>query len=221
MIWSKLAQWMCRFMYLCICIISVSLPFQAQHHGTKQIDEDGLLELIRTLPSPGKKTGKKPTVKAAAASKGKTKAKSKSKSPSPAKPTVVKSRDPLPVRPPSHRTSSASSFYSSSSSSTSMTATATPPSSENLLWVDKYRPRSTKQIIGQQGDRSNAKKLAYWLQNWERNHGGGAKGGAKKPPWGGGGARDDGSSYKAALLSGPPGIGKTTTATLVCEVHQV
>ena len=27
----------------------------------------------------------------------------------------------------------------------------------------------------------------------------------------------DGSSFKAALLSGSPGVGKTTTATLVCE----
>lgn len=29
---------------------------------------------------------------------------------------------------------------------------------------------------------------------------------------------DDGSGFRAALLSGPPGIGKTTTATLVCKV---
>ena len=91
---------------------------------------------------------------------------------------------------------------------------------QDLLWVDKYRPRSTKSIIGQQGDRSNAKKLSQWLQNWDKNHQrGGEKGGAKRPlPWGGSGGREDGSSFKAALLSGPPGIGKTTTATLVCQV---
>ena len=32
------------------------------------------------------------------------------------------------------------------------------------------------------------------------------------------GGSDDGAGFKAALLSGPPGIGKTTTATLVCKV---
>ena len=27
------------------------------------------------------------------------------------------------------------------------------------MWVDKYRPRSLKNVIGQQGDKSSAKKL--------------------------------------------------------------
>ena len=86
------------------------------------------------------------------------------------------------------------------------------------MWVDKYRPKSTKQIIGQQGEKSNAKKLARWLQNWERNYGQG--GGRKASGWGGrGGSQEDGSVFRAALLSGPPGVGKTTTAVLVCEVR--
>ena len=84
---------------------------------------------------------------------------------------------------------------------------------ESLLWVDKYRPKSTKFIVGQSGEKSNAKKLAKWLINWENNH---LRGGEAKRPVNR--FHDDGSSYKAALLSGPPGIGKTTTATLVCEV---
>ena len=39
----------------------------------------------------------------------------------------------------------------------------------SLLWVDKYKPRGLKTIIGQQGDKSNAKKLLHWLKNWHKN----------------------------------------------------
>lgn len=77
------------------------------------------------------------------------------------------------------------------------------------LLVDKYKPTSLKQIIGQQTDKSSMNKLYNWLRNWNDNF-------DKKPAfskWG----SDDGAGYKAAILSGPPGIGKTTTATLVCK----
>lgn len=43
-----------------------------------------------------------------------------------------------------------------------------------LLWVDKYRPRSLKAVIGQQGDQSCANKLLRWLRNWNRHHSGGS-----------------------------------------------
>lgn len=60
---------------------------------------------------------------------------------------------------------------------------------------------------------SPAIRLMNWLSKWYVNHDG-----KKKPqrpnPWA---KNDDGSFYKAALLSGPPGIGKTTTATLVTK----
>lgn len=39
----------------------------------------------------------------------------------------------------------------------------------SLMWVDKYRPRSLKQIIGQQGDKSNMRKLMNWLRDWDKN----------------------------------------------------
>jgi hypothetical protein len=42
---------------------------------------------------------------------------------------------------------------------------------ESQLWVDKYKPSSIRQIIGQQGDKSNAKKLQAWLQQWRDNYG--------------------------------------------------
>lgn len=83
-------------------------------------------------------------------------------------------------------------------------------SKETLLWVDKYKPTTTSKIIGQQGDKSNAKKLKHWLENWHKFHVG-----ADKQPKGWN--REDGLNFKAALLSGGPGIGKTTTATIVCQ----
>lgn len=41
----------------------------------------------------------------------------------------------------------------------------------SFMWVDKYKPTSLKNIIGQQGDSSNVKKLLRWLSNWHSNHG--------------------------------------------------
>lgn len=37
-----------------------------------------------------------------------------------------------------------------------------------LMWVDKYKPKSLKQVIGQQGPKSNANKLLFWLKNWHK-----------------------------------------------------
>ncbi|XP_010589722.1 replication factor C subunit 1 isoform X4 [Loxodonta africana] len=85
---------------------------------------------------------------------------------------------------------------------------------ESLLWVDKYKPTSLKAIIGQQGDQSCANKLLRWLRNWHKSPSEDKKHAAK---FGKSAGKDDGSSFKAALLSGPPGVGKTTTASLVCQ----
>ncbi|NXC06252.1 RFC1 factor, partial [Orthonyx spaldingii] len=85
---------------------------------------------------------------------------------------------------------------------------------ERLLWVDKYKPVSLKAIIGQQGEQSCANKLLRWLRNWHKNTLENGQGDSKPNKTG---SKDDGTSFKAALLSGPPGVGKTTTAALVCK----
>lgn len=84
------------------------------------------------------------------------------------------------------------------------------------LWVDKYKPKTIKQLIGQQTDKSPTNKLLEWLKNWAKFHliSGEKKKGATKKPFG---PQADGSIFKAALLSGPPGIGKTTAAELCCK----
>jgi replication factor C subunit 1 len=87
----------------------------------------------------------------------------------------------------------------------------------SLLWVEKYKPTSFNKIIGQNTEKSNANKLLNWLKNWQNNHLSASEDKSKpKKSWNG--SNDDqGGSFKAALLSGPPGIGKTTTAQLACK----
>jgi replication factor C subunit 1 len=87
----------------------------------------------------------------------------------------------------------------------------------SLLWVDKYKPTSFSKIIGQNTEKSNANKLLNWLKNWQSSHlsASDEKSKPKKSAYGGG--DDQGANFKAALLSGAPGIGKTTTAQLACK----
>uniref|UniRef100_A0A8C6L9U0 Replication factor C subunit 1 n=1 Tax=Nothobranchius furzeri TaxID=105023 RepID=A0A8C6L9U0_NOTFU len=170
----------------------VSKQEKAESLGTKILDEDGLLELIRTKP--GKKSKYEITAEAEVSARTST--------------PKAQKISPSKGRGSGRITQKELDLPSSSASEPS------PPSmkGESLLWVDKYRPRSLKAVIGQQGDQSCANKLLRWLQSWYQHHSG--AGAAKFSRFGG---KDDGSGHKAALLSGPPGVGKTTTAVLVCE----
>ncbi|KAG1956767.1 replication factor C subunit 1 [Pimephales promelas] len=207
----------------------VSKTEKAESFGTKIINEDELLELIRTKP------GKKSKYEIAAEAENKS---SKTRTPdSRGKPTPPAKKatpqGPSPnKRSPSERKSKPGSASKSGTREASrsevkkslsydQTKTASPVShstpqndGSSLLWVDKYRPRSLKNLIGQQGDQSCANKLLRWLQHWHKHHSGNTK---APPKFGKFGSKDDGSGFKAALLSGPPGVGKTTTAALVCE----
>ncbi|CDO93594.1 unnamed protein product [Kluyveromyces dobzhanskii CBS 2104] len=64
---------------------------------------------------------------------------------------------------------------------------------ENKLWTTKYAPTDLKQLCGNKGA---IQKLNSWLQTWD----------TKKKP-----------DMRAVMLSGPPGIGKTTAAHLVAK----
>uniref|UniRef100_A0A3B3WUV9 Replication factor C subunit 1 n=1 Tax=Poecilia mexicana TaxID=48701 RepID=A0A3B3WUV9_9TELE len=213
---------------------------KAESLGTTILDEDGLLELIRTKPgkkskyeiaaeaeckasntrTPPSRTSKvTPKAQKISPSKGNSRS---PKTPSPSK--TGQAHRASGSRTPTGRGSGQTARRElglASSSSSSSAPGPSPPSPQGdaagLLWVDKYRPRSLKAVIGQQGEQSCANKLLRWLQNWHRHHSGGADKPAASRFGKFGGGKDDGSGYKAALLSGPPGVGKTTTAALVCE----
>ena len=126
------------------------------------------------------------------------------------------------AHPPTATTTSASNAYakkpnpyqkerggtSSSSPAATMSGSVVPSSSPapcssnnnnnkpGELWVDRHAPKSTRDILG---NTDNVGKLRTWLNNWERTFNKpeayGKSFAAPKGPW------------KAALLSGPPGIG--------------
>lgn len=58
------------------------------------------------------------------------------------------------------------------------------------LWVDRYAPTSLSHIIGH---KDSIAQLSQWLRTW--------------------------SSQKSALITGPPGIGKTSTVHLLAKEH--
>lgn len=92
---------------------------------------------------------------------------------------------------------------SSSSSSSGHIPKMTPG---EKLWVDKYKPDSPEDIIGSDATFRN---FLSWLMNWEGRH---LTKTLKPPPF-----TKENPGAKAVLLSGPPGIGKTTLATLVAK----
>uniref|UniRef100_A0A4W3J377 Replication factor C subunit 1 n=1 Tax=Callorhinchus milii TaxID=7868 RepID=A0A4W3J377_CALMI len=201
---------------------------KAETLGTKQIDEDGLLDLIHKLP--GKKSKYEIAAEAEVSlERNKVSGKSSTRNvkvSTPSKKWSEHQKDgPSTSSPPTRENGnslrgvksisfSAEPFASTSRLKTASASQLSAKEEEaSLLWVDKYKPTALKNIIGQQGEQSCANKLLRWLKDWHRNNSGGNKPIAKFHRFGG---RDDGSSSKAALLSGPPGVGKTTTATLVC-----
>ncbi|KAK2508626.1 hypothetical protein MC885_000702, partial [Smutsia gigantea] len=157
--------------------------------GTKIIDEDGLLNLIRTMP--GKKSkyeiaveaemkkeksklertppkndqGKRkisPTKKESESKKSRLTPKRKSSTKSIKKDTNVIWRG-LDFKEREAEEKNGDSW------ARNLADDGSENKVENLLWVDKYKPTSLKTIIGQQGDQSCANKLLRWLHNWHRS----------------------------------------------------
>ena len=136
------------------------------------MNEDELLELIRTLPGKGQSCEDTKAVKTTSSSTKTTSSSTKTTSSS--------------TKTTSSSTKTTSSSMKSTSSSTTDEAVTTSSvgRSGQEMWVDKYKPTSLKQIIGQQGEKSCANKLLRWLRNWEQNRTTGAGGGKKAWGWG-------------------------------------
>uniref|UniRef100_A0A8U8BBU1 Replication factor C subunit 1 n=1 Tax=Geospiza parvula TaxID=87175 RepID=A0A8U8BBU1_GEOPR len=200
--------------------------------GTKIIDEDGLFDLIRTMPgkkskyelaaeTEAKKVESKPKKTPEKAEAGKRnfspykrEANNKKYKSTPEKGETIRSvkKETTAVRKLTDFKRQTVEEKEAPKPKGNLVSEVNEDGTEKLLWVDKYKPVSLKAIIGQQGEQSCANKLLRWLRNWHKNT---LEDGQAKP--GKTGSKDDGTGFKAALLSGPPGVGKTTTAALVCK----
>lgn len=83
---------------------------------------------------------------------------------------------------------------------------------DNQMWTERYKPRSVYDLIGNQ---AVVDQLYEWLKDWDDVA---LRGNKKALPFRRGAAWGDvpNINARAALLSGPPGIGKTSAARIVC-----
>lgn len=163
-------------------------------HKIKTINEDGLFELIRRLPANG----------------GDGKAAEKYAEKLKADESKVRAMAAEIDAEEKKREEQKRKTAMAQPSKTAATASQTPPSpqpaSSGDLWTTKYAPTSISMICGNKGA---VEKIQTWLRNWHAS----AQADFKK------GGKDGSGIYRAVIIHGPPGIGKTTAAHLVAKLE--
>lgn len=85
-------------------------------------------------------------------------------------------------------------------------ASSQGPSVDDQLWTTKYAPTAASMVCG---NKAAVEKIQNWLRNWHKS----AKNGFKT------GGKDGSGTYRAIMIHGPPGIGKTTAAHLMAKLE--
>ncbi|KJP87321.1 hypothetical protein AK88_03001 [Plasmodium fragile] len=110
--------------------------------------------------------------------------------------------------------SSSASYNRVAHSEKENTSNSTTPADQNKilnqLWVEKYRPKNINELVG---NNQNVLKLKNWLASWDDVCIKGLKKQVTKTFRG----VFENVNARCALLSGPAGIGKTSTAKIVAE----
>ncbi|KAF2143270.1 uncharacterized protein K452DRAFT_225503 [Aplosporella prunicola CBS 121167] len=157
--------------------------------GLKTIDEDGLFALISRLPANGGNS------KAAAAYEEKQKAEAKK----------IQEMAAEMEREERHAggAGGAGGGKAAAGSASSSQAASGP---DNRLWTAKYAPTQMSQICG---NKTQVDRLQRWLRDFPKHQRKSFKM-----------AGPDGSGvFRAVMIHGPPGIGKTTAAHLVAKLE--
>lgn len=160
-------------------------------NGIKTIDEDGLFALIERLPANGGDSK-------AAAQFAEKKEKEEQKIRDMAAEMEKAERAAVKAK--------AGKSNGTAASATSSSAKGKAVGPDNRLWTVKYAPAQMSQICG---NKNQVEKLQDWLQNFQRNQKKGFKLAGK----------NGSGTYRAVMIHGPPGIGKTTAAHLVAKLE--
>lgn len=155
----------------------------------KTIDENGLFELIKRLPAYG------------GSGKGAQKAQEKKR----AEEERIK-QEALEME----REEKARKLSAEKAAAKAAAARGTAPTAAAIplvqLWTSKYAPTQLSHICG---NKAGVEKIQNWLRNWHKSR----KYNFQKK------GADGTGGYRAIILSGPPGIGKTTSAHLAAKLE--
>ena len=169
-----------------------------KQHDLKVINEDGLFALISTLPANGGDSK-------AAAEQEKKKQKEQEKIAQEAEEMDRQERAAAAAAANLAKAKlQASSTGPSDSQSSKGKASAEGP--DTRLWTVRYAPQQLSQICGNKGQ---VEKLQRWLKMFPKNQ----RTKFKLP------GADGSGTFRAVMIHGPPGIGKTTAAHLVAKLE--
>ncbi|KAG7134734.1 Replication factor C subunit 1 like protein [Verticillium longisporum] len=161
-----------------------------QDLGIKTIDETGLFELIKRLPAYG------------GGGKGAEKAREKKKQAE----EKIKIDAREMEREEKARKLEAEKAAQKAAAARGSAAPVKPAAPVAQLWTSKYAPTQLSHICG---NKAQVEKIQNWLKNWQKSR----KWDFQKRGADGMGAE------RAIIISGPPGIGKTTAAHLAAKLE--
>ncbi|KXJ96580.1 replication factor RFC1 C terminal domain-domain-containing protein [Microdochium bolleyi] len=161
-----------------------------REHGIKTIDENGLFELIRRLPAGG------------GSGKGAEKLREKRKA---EEEKIKKDAAEMEKQEKQRKIEQEKAQKAAAARGSARPPTAGTPTSAQL-WTVRYAPTQASHICG---NKAAVEKIQNWLKGWSK---------ARKYDFQKRGADGMGGA-RAIILSGPPGIGKTTAAHLAAKLE--
>ncbi|MCJ1381774.1 hypothetical protein MMC17_004885 [Xylographa soralifera] len=165
-------------------------------YGLKTINEDGLFQLIRLMPANGGDS------KAAGKFEEKKRAEERK---------IVEAAEEMErEEQKSKKLKAAAEKSKAAAGGNTVQAKAprmrTERDIDSRLWTVKYAPSAANQVVG---NKQQLEKLQNWLRAFPRN----AKAHFKMP------GKDGSGTYRAVMIHGGPGIGKTTAAHLAAKLE--